>query len=1718
MSFEGQKNIKNVYQEVFAAGGTNAYNKVKSSFEKVSNKENREKLAEVYNEAMQNDYSLEELEQRIQDIGLESQISTSDLKEFTKSFQSFEKASEEASENFNNIKTVENAVKAHQNITSEQITQLEKAGVHAKKYFAQMADGTWALTKNSQEFLKIAKKAEKKQFKETRDTYAEKVKNIDNALVPHYKDNWYEEQVNDPNRLQRQITALKAIDYDEEKIKEWQNKLKEGSLTDDLDAVSALNDAVKNSSKAFDDMRNNLLKADIQLASTAKDVKELDKMLEKGEISSQAYLTVFQELDAQQDYEGLDPQELEDYQEYLEDIAKTTDALSDSLKKNHVASDMVAKGIMKMNIGVKTLSENWKNWSSILKKSSKYSEEYARAFMGTRGALSKLLDVDKNSISLKFVKDNLDTITKASKGSGDAIDDLKKKLYQVFKKDFFKDWKNRKIKLDLEINEKEARKKFKKVEEALKSLKGKENKIGFTIDKNNRADVLKTIQDLVKTTKMSGKEINSMLDDLNYEVHWKKETIPQYQEIVNTETDIVPEGGTPAEGQSAYDTFGNLLHYKTVTKTISPSEKIKIGETEVLATAHGKNGVPKITGLTKKAPGSANDHSTTNGGGGKRSNGGGGSSAKGKAAKAEKYRPDPYIKVNRLIEENTHQMNLNNKALEKHNYLIENAFGAEKANYLKQSNAYLEREIRLLNRSTSLQRSKLRIANKEWDQAVRILRKNGASLDKEGNFTSAGAENAFLKMIQDRKNKLDKQYKQADLDIKKAGRKAKKKADEESNKEKRGSKKEKAGDKTNDALKKNEERKYRIQQEINELEKWYNTYVANRGIRQTAEETIMDNANQLLQKKIEKLNNNKEAWQIKIDVKIEDIELKKSWNNFLSNIAKNTRLTFVNTKQQIESVKKNFNLTTKELNKYEKVLHGLKIEFDGMQSGFKSDKFLLTSGSAQEIVDKYKEAQSYAENLLDLTNEAWGAYDTEVNNVLGYFDKINSKFTDLTNILDYDLKLIKLFYDENSKDYINANNKILESQNTVYNKEIEQRKNQNTYLEKMLNIDKNTILQTLSLTEQQFHDIVGISYEDYLNTSKNEEAITNKIKENINVIKEDTLKILENEDAIYQNWNKIANIKLRNTLSSFFNQTKNADNYERQKKEWDYYLKNSQTYLDPVEKSYQIMTLANQVIEDKNKSTNLATQQKLQDYYDREIKYLKERKNLTETDVRLAKERYDILLKQIALEEAQKSKDSMKMVRDTNGNWTYQYVADADAVNKAKDDYDKANYNYYKDTKKSLEEARSKLYSDLEEYEKELEEASKIEDKEERDKRVTQINDYYSNLVQKDAEDISNKWGFYAKALTAIPQIFGEDFLTDDQKKIVEIYKAHGYGKNNIYGSYWYDLSSGATSDEERKKINSMILGSSDLASEGFIDFSSENAVRNMISTHSLETMKRADVRDERKELAANKNQYEQDAVKVESDAGNIKTEDATENLSSLASAANELQGAFDALVDSLKEYQTMAKNASLYLNSKKQEGKYTFDGEKYYKYSFKQLDEKGKEITYYTIENSDGDVIVDRSDKDTVNQWISEQKEIKKQEKEEEKSNKKKKTKTNSLVSVIASGATGMYTGDWSGDNGKLAILHKKEIVLNEDDTKNMLRMVEIARNSAKMQDFYNNALTSMNLKYPSLAKNETEKCGDVYNVTAEFPNANDVTTIKNAILSLPNIVTQQVHERTIL
>ena len=104
----------------------------------------------------------------------------------------------------------------------------------------------------------------------------------------------------------------------------------------------------------------------------------------------------------------------------------------------------------------------------------------------------------------------------------------------------------------------------------------------------------------------------------------------------------------------------------------------------------------------------------------------------------------------------------------------------------------------------------------------------------------------------------------------------------------------------------------------------------------------------------------------------------------------------------------------------------------------------------------------------------------------------------------------------------------------------------------------------------------------------------------------------------------------------------------------------------------------------------------------------------------------------------------------------------------------------------------------------------------------------------------------------------------------------------------------------------------------------------------------------------------------------------------------------------------------------------------------------------------------------------------------------------------------TGGYTGTW-GPEGRLAMLHQKEIVLNAHDTENILSIVDMVRQMATQLDF--NTLT-MARGLGNLVANTMiatpQTIDQNVTITAEFPNATNREEIKEAFGDLVNLAAQ--------
>lgn len=107
----------------------------------------------------------------------------------------------------------------------------------------------------------------------------------------------------------------------------------------------------------------------------------------------------------------------------------------------------------------------------------------------------------------------------------------------------------------------------------------------------------------------------------------------------------------------------------------------------------------------------------------------------------------------------------------------------------------------------------------------------------------------------------------------------------------------------------------------------------------------------------------------------------------------------------------------------------------------------------------------------------------------------------------------------------------------------------------------------------------------------------------------------------------------------------------------------------------------------------------------------------------------------------------------------------------------------------------------------------------------------------------------------------------------------------------------------------------------------------------------------------------------------------------------------------------------------------------------------------------------------------------------------------------------SGGYTGTWNND-GKLAFLHQKELVLNADDTENMLASIQLVRQIAKQLDFNSQQISTLSSSGFTVSSQDGTLEQNV-RIEASFPNATDRYEIQEAFNTLVNVASQYANRK---
>ena len=926
---------------------------------------------------------------------------------------------------------------------------------------------------------------------------------------------------------------------------------------------------------------------------------------------------------------------------------------------------------------------------------------------------------------------------------------------------------------------------------------------------------------------------------------------------------------------------------------------------------------------------------------------------------------------------------------------------------------------------------------------------------------------------------------------------------------------------------------------------------------------IQDTLDKLDDARRKQLENNLKGWETEIQIKLDLTEAERNWNDFVRDLEQDFRKIYEDLTIESAFDTKNFETYNDDLNTTLQAINDVENEITKLASTGRSDMFESMSEAQEKLKDLGNELIENGKSLYELYESVWDNYINKLDQAADNLNDINDEFGHITNELEYERKLIELIYGDKAYDKMT---KYYDAQQKNINMQIDSLKTQRDFWEDqfqaayMMNKDEhNVILNDMSTWTEDMRK----AYDQMI---ESQESLNDKITEGI-----------ENLTDNYLN-------KLAETFDKLENAVWNM-NLDALSDDWDRITGLADEYLDDVEGIYQIQTLANKIDKDIDNTSDIKAAQKLQAFREKEIAILKQKDNLTQTDVDLAEARYQIMLKEIALEDAQNAKNSMKLTRNTSGNWTYQYVADDEDVADKRQDLLQGYQDLYKMADDAYQHSMELLMSTWQEMQEKMQEAAELykNDSEKLAEEQLKIREAYAPMMEAAAE---NSELYRQEAVTASSAVFSEacdqdaetyQYLTDLQKELVdgvkdkhlEDYEAI---RSAVIDGVYPEIAAAAQSAFLETNLNSSTAAADIIHQWADDDGESVKAKLNEAIDSIEDNVKEfEDELNIMKEVAGedfgNVDKEIQGTIDWLDKMGN-KTSDmtkkSTDQLDIMRTAVNELGLKFEELTEKIfetaqkmaeyKEATAAAVEEMIRLNIEKSK----FDGSEYTagygprvddpgsttkskRYKL-QSDPYGASGTMGLYDTQEGKWVKITGDKITVDSDLygvngntgvylngSLQKIAHNASKEDLVKEYVEKIFNIDADDIDLNGvikfASGGYTGDWD-TSGRLAFLHQKELVLNEDDTSNFLKATSLLRDISKINGSIEDSIMTsilgmMNALNPRIggfsasSSGSQESGGNIFNITAEFPNANDVTSIREAILSLPNIASQYVHQR---
>lgn len=577
----------------------------------------------------------------------------------------------------------------------------------------------------------------------------------------------------------------------------------------------------------------------------------------------------------------------------------------------------------------------------------------------------------------------------------------------------------------------------------------------------------------------------------------------------------------------------------------------------------------------------------------------------------------------------------------------------------------------------------------------------------------------------------------------------------------------------------------------------------------------------------------------------------------------------------------------------------------------------------------------------------------------------------------------------------------------------------------------------------------------------------------------------------------------------------------------DYLQERQEDYLTPVNQEYETQKLINQALEEIDKTDNQAAKNKL-NLFIKQTEQLQKQEKLSQAKLEIQQAEYELLLAQIALEEAQSNKSTVRLQQDSEGNFNYVYTADEDQVNDAYQNVlDKEN-ELYNTKLDAANETAEKYIQQVADFQSKLAEIwdNEYYTQEQKYELSQELIEQYQEiladswtewgeLLEMLGEDQSDSWSYYARSEIA------------DSDEVVDAVSENTEQMNELNTEY----------QDKMEEV-------ADRCSESYQEISNaaedtENKISKMVSSgvNNMNTMaeKTASWSHNMEEYLTSVKDYYLEIVQAIQDAREAAANFDTNNdymaeyqASTTIAGASAALEAREAKIKNTPEYATLyGDNPTALMEEVNDQAAQMWESSTIAGILAAAARRQAK--VQEMEEHGFGSVVSGLPDTREILWDIAQSNEtlaaaleavgLPTTEKYDGYFNI-----TDNILNAIRAACglaaaydTGGYTGEF-GSEGKLAILHEKELVLNQEDTKNLLDSVKLVDNVLSNMSWANisSAFATLNGGAGNVATS-TQALEQSVHIEASFPNVTNHNEVELALSNLINSASQYANRKSV-